>query len=489
MTQLSQRVRELVRAGFPAIGIRSYESDEVLRELVELATSEAWECRLWDIEQGVRSPGAAGTGDGLDPLSAIRTGATDGATGTQLLVLENLHRFLDSPEVVQALLAATRIGKQSGRHLVFVSPEFRLPPELSRNVTLIDHGLPDRTQLETIARETATEPGEIPEGLDLERLLDAAAGLTRAEAENAFALSLVRHRRLEAEAIWSVKSQALANAGGLRLRESTSDFSAIGGLVHLKEFCREALTRRSRALPRGVLLLGVPGSGKSAFARALGRETRRPVLELDIGGLMGSLVGQTEQRLREALAIVDAMAPAILFVDELEKGLSGAGSSSDGGVTGRLLGTLLTWLNDHTTDVFAIATANDITRLPPEFTRAERFDAVFFLDLPERSEKDAIWAIHRATFEISDSEQQPDDHGWTGAEIRACCRLAALLGRPLTETAASIVPIARGAEDAIERLRQWADGRCLAASSRGIYRRESAPRRRMRRPSLEPGSN
>ncbi len=486
---LSLRVRELVRAGFPAIGIRSYEPDEALRELVELAHRESWECRLWDIEQGLRSPGATGTGDGTDPLTAIRSEAAAGHAGTRLIVLENLHRYLDSPEIVQALLGTSREGKRSGRHLVLISPDFRLPPELSRVVTLIDHGLPDRAQLEAIAVETATEPGELPDGPERERILDAAAGLTRAEAENAFALSLVRHRRLEAEAVRSVKAQALNGTCGLQLLQGTTDFGAIGGLASLKSFCREALTRRSRALPRGVLLLGVPGSGKSAFARALGRETDRPVLQLDLGGLMGSLVGQTEQRLREALAIADAMAPAILFVDELEKGLGGSGSASDGGVTGRLLGGLLTWLNDHETDVFAIATANDIAKLPPEFARAERFDGVFFLDLPQREEKDAIWAIHRTAFDIGPDQPQPDDTGWTGAEIRACCRLAALLGQPLLETAESIVPIAHGAEDSIERLRAWADGRCLAASERGIYRRTVAPRRRLRRGALEPGTN
>src|SRR5262249_37662277 len=150
--------------------------------------------------------------------------------------------------------------------------------------------------------------------------------------------------------------------------------------------------------PRGVLLLGVPGSGKSCFAKGLGNETGRPTLILDIGALYGSLVGATEANIRQALRIADAMAPAILFCDELEKGLSGVGGQGDSGVSTRLFGTILSWLSDHESDVFFIGAANDISRLPPEFTRAERLDAVFFLDLPQVNEKDLIWQMHRKQF-------------------------------------------------------------------------------------------
>src|SRR5262249_12397849 len=159
----------------------------------------------------------------------------------------------------------------------------------------------------------------------------------------------------------------------------------LGGLEALKAFCARALRpgRRGDVRARGVLLLGPPGSGKSALARALGNETGRPTLALDVGALMGSLVGATEANVRQALRVVDAMAPAVLFLDEVEKALAGAGGGqSDGGVSARLLAALLGWLNDRASDVFTVCTANDISRLPPEFSRAERFDATFFLDLP-----------------------------------------------------------------------------------------------------------
>ncbi len=145
---------------------------------------------------------------------------------------------------------------------------------------------------------------------------------------------------------------------------------------------------------------------------------------------MGSLVGQTEANIRQALQAADAMAPAILFIDEIEKGLAGAasGGRGDSGVSSRLFGTMLTWLNDHGSDVFTIATCNNIKQLPPEFSRAERFDAIMFLDLPGPAERESIWAICRSEYAIDDADPAPKDEGWTGAEIKACCRLSVLLG-------------------------------------------------------------
>ena len=290
-------------------------------------------------------------------------------------------------------------------------------------------------------------------------MLDAAAGLTRMEAENAFSLSLVRQQRITADTVWELKCQTLKKSGLLSLHRGSESFDSLGGLTALKAFCKRSLLQSGRSnpnkRPRGVLLLGVPGTGKSAFAKALGQETNRPTLVLDIGALMGSLVGQTEQNIRQALQIADAMAPCILFCDEIEKALSGVASSgqTDSGVSARMFGTLLSWMNDHTSDVYLIATCNDISKLPPEFSRAERFDAVVFLDLPGRDEKQAIWDMYLDMFEQDRSQRLPDDANWTGAEVRACCRLGALLDIPLMAAAQHVVPVAVTAAESVERLR------------------------------------
>ena len=239
------------------------------------------------------------------------------------------------------------------------------------------------TQLSEIASGIATEEGELPTGPELERLLDAAGGLTRYEAENAFSLALVRHGRLLPDPLWELKSQTLKANGLLSLYRGGETFDDLGGLEALKAFCLRALRTSSsegiRPHARGVMLLGVPGTGKSAFAKALGNETGRPTLSLDVGSLLGSLVGQTEARTSQALRVVDAMAPCALFIDEIEKALAGGSGATDSGVSARMLGKLLSWLNDHTSDVFVICTANDVSRLPSELMRAERFDAIYFL--------------------------------------------------------------------------------------------------------------
>jgi SpoVK/Ycf46/Vps4 family AAA+-type ATPase len=243
-----------------------------------------------------------------------------------------------------------------------------------------------------------------------------------------------------------------------------------------------------------VLLLSPPGCGKSQFCKALGNETGRPTLVLDVGSLLGSLVGQTEANIRQALQIIDAMAPAVCFLDECEKAFSGVAASgqTDSGVSARLLGTFLSWLNDHESDVFVVATANDISKLPPEFSRAERFDGVFFLDLPGADQRPAIWRIYLEQYELEPTQPLPADESWTGAEIKSCCRLAALLDLPLMAAAQNIVPVARTSAEAVNKLRQWAAGRCLHADRPGIYTADSAAtpgRRRVSRGTVDPRNN
>jgi hypothetical protein len=252
----------------------------------------------------------------------------------------------------------------------------QVPAELERQLVVVEHELPGRDQLERIARGVAVERGELPEGDGLAAVLDAACGLTRMEAENAFALSLVRHGRLAAEVLWELKGGMLRKSGLLTLHRGGETFDDLGGLEALKAFCSRALRpgRSGGVTARGILLLGPPGSGKSAFCKALGAETGRPTLILDVGSLLGSLVGQSEANIRQALRLVDAMAPCVVMIDEVEKALAGVAASgqSDSGVSARMFGTFLSWLNDHDSDAFVVCTANDVSKLPPEFSRAER---------------------------------------------------------------------------------------------------------------------
>lgn len=492
---LTQRLAEYVRACFTGLWLESHEHDDALRDIAQLCAREKWKLATWNVATGLNVDGATLESGGGDPLAAIRAlNALGGDDSAALLVLVNLHRFLGSAEIVQALAQQIIAGKQNRTFVVILSPVVQIPVELEKLFAVIEHELPDRDQLQEIAGGIATDDGELPKGRDLETVLDAASGLTRYEAENAFSLSLVRHRKLQPDAIWELKCQMLKKSGLLSLHRGDEKFADLGGLEALKAFCLRAMQRRSsdpKHRPRGVLLLSPPGCGKSQFSKALGNETGRPTLVLDVGSLMGSLVGQSEERTRQALRIVDAMAPCVLYVDEIDKALAGVAGSgqTDSGVSARIFGALLTWMNDHVSDVMVTATCNDISKLPPEFSRAERFDGVFFVDLPTTEQRQAIWAIYMEAFDLDTKQKLPADENWTGAEIKACCRLAALLDLPLTAAAHNVVPVAVTAAESVEKLRGWASGRCLSADQVGIYRRDHAGSKSRRQVRANPRNN
>ncbi|MCA9095282.1 MAG: AAA family ATPase [Planctomycetaceae bacterium] len=480
MPTLTHQLTEYVHACFTGIWLQTSEPQEALREIVSLSHSRQWRCAAWNIDKGLTV--AADPDQDIptlqadDPLTVLRQlpRLTEGAE-TTLMLLENFHRFLGSIEIVQALIQQLQQGKHQRTFVVILAPLVKLPLELEKLFVVLDHPLPTRDQLLDIATQLVTTPEELPQGIEQTALLDAAAGLTRQEAENAFSLSLIRHGRLLPATLWELKSAWLKQSGLLTLHRGNESFASLGGLSAVKDFCRRALRRQDQGHeklhPKGILLLGVPGTGKSALAKALGHETSRPTLILDVGALFGSLVGQTEENIRRALQLAEAMAPCILFLDEIDKGFRGSGdaASGDSGVGARLFGTFLSWLNDHTSDVFVIATCNNLAALPPEFARAERFDGIFFLDLPTSPERQEIWELSLAQYGLSAKQQRPIDTHWTGAEIKACCRLAALLELPLLDAAKLIVPIATTAAESISTLRNWAQGRCLSAHQTGLY--------------------
>jgi hypothetical protein len=484
---LSERFTEIVRAGFAGVYVVTHEPEEAIATLSKQASQHAWTFAVWDVDAGLQCAGSPATA--VDPLAAVRAaGAMAKPEQTAVLVLRNFHRFLSGVDVVQAVERQLARGKAEGVVLVALAPVVQLPVELERSFLVLDHELPSADELRAIAEGLDNRVGAAT-GDAMDRLVDAASGLTRTEAENAFALSLVRKDGFDPEIVWEIKAQTLAKGGAVQLHRGGDAFRNLGGLDGLKNFCHRLLSQRltKPERPKGILLLGVPGTGKSALAKALGNETGRPTLSLDVGALMGSLVGQTEQNVRRALKTIDAMAPCVCFVDEIEKGLAGAqGSQGDSGVAARLFGTLLTWLSDHESDVFFVATSNDVSRLPPEFARAERFDALFFLDLPGRQQKDDVWNMYGVAFGV-DVTKKPDDDRWTPAEIRACCRLASLLDVAVTDAAKHIVPVASTGAESVAKLRQWASGRCLDAETGELFRAQSTAQRRRMPP--DPSNN
>lgn len=270
---LTQRLGEYVDAAFTGIWIQSSEHPDAIAEIGRLCQERSWSLATWDVDCGLQIAGQAAAGATTDPIAAIKSiAALASSNSSALLVLPNFHRFLQSAEIVQAVSHQIQIGKANRSFLVVLSPLVQIPVELEKQFVVLHHDLPDRQQLQAIAGGIATEPGEMPEGVELDRLLDAASGLTRFEAEGAFSLSLVRHQCLVPEAVWELKEGMLKKSGLLTLHRGGERFEDLGGLEALKQFCVKALAPGATgsvrtARPRGVLLLGVPGTGKSAFAK------------------------------------------------------------------------------------------------------------------------------------------------------------------------------------------------------------------------------
>jgi hypothetical protein len=469
-TQLQTDAGRLIRAAFPAFNVTSPEPEEAERELAALCAREKWLYARWTMATGltVHPPGEEPRAlpdinetDAINALPAMMRDFPD--TERALASFRHvLPLAMTDPTLRSAIEHAAERGKTAGYTLAFVGTSATVHPEIQRHVTALRHDLPSVAELEAIATQT-DDPDNPADPATIASVAAAARGLTRAEAENAFALALVTEGRLSRDPITSLKRDSIERGGLLKIARTTERFQDLGGLDALKDFTRDCiLTNHPGAKPRGTLLLGVPGTGKSSFARALGNETQRPVIRLDVGALMGSLVGQTEEQTRRALDTIEAVGECILFIDEVEKALSGAGGGGehDSGVGSRLLGTLLTWLAEHTAPVYTVATSNDIRHLHEALFRAGRFDAIFFLDYPSPAQKEAIWQLYLERYGLTDAKR-PDDTAWTGAEIESACKLAAMTGRPLDRAARLVVPVAQTAREKIEALRQWADGRAL----------------------------
>src|SRR5256885_12875842 len=359
-----------------------------------------------------------------------------------IFIFKDFHPFLAKANyaVIRKLKEIALHLKNSHKTIVLVSPLMEIPAELEKEITVLNYPLPSREDLDELLERIIEEVKTFKQvTLDLdetsrERLLQAALGLTLGEAENVFAKILVKHERLDGDDVNEVlaeKQQIIRKSGLLEYYAATENFAHVGGLAVLKDWLNKravAFTREARAFglpaPKGILMLGVQGCGKSLCAKAVSNQWQLPLLRFDMGRMFNSLVGSSEENVRKAIAVAESVAPAILWVDEIDKAFAGVHGSggSDGGTTARVFGTFLTWLSEKTTSVFVVATANDISQLPPELLRKGRLDEIFFVDLPAEEERIDIFRIHLARrgrrpedFDIDPLVEATKD--FSGAEI------------------------------------------------------------------------
>lgn len=479
------------RAGYA--GLFCCTTEEVRAEAEVKAAAEALGRPLhaWSLTTGFVDTTSGTVRNCPDPLAALE--AVEAIEGDCLVLLRDFAALLEDrdPVLVRKLRDTLRHAKASGKLLLLLGVWKPLPPELERELTRLDLALPGSDLLGELLDQLLTNTGVTPPPPEIrEAVIRAATGLTTMEAENAFALSLIESGTIQPSLVAREKAHALKSGGLLEVIETGASLDAIGGLENLKAWLiqrGEAFTERARVyglpVPKGMLVLGVPGTGKSLTAKATASVFGVPLLKLDAGRLFGGLVGQSEANVRSVIQTAEAISPCVLWIDEIEKGFGGtggSGGSTDGGTSSRVFGTMLNWLQDKTAPVFVVATANDVSKLPPEMLRKGRWDEFWFVDLPDTRERTAIWDLVIARYGREVTAYDPvvlarASELHTGAEIEAAF-VEALhrafaedrepgeldLGEVLNES----VPLAVSMSESVECLRQWARSRARHASAK-----------------------
>jgi ATP-dependent 26S proteasome regulatory subunit len=499
---LQSEIETLIRARYPILYIVSSEEMRVQETINAIAQRRQKKVFEWSLTVGMVPAGTSlqshkHRNDATkEPLAALDQVIAQ--VEPAIFIFNDFHPFLTRNHfaVIRKLKEIALHLKNSFKTIILVSPSLEIPAELEKEITVLNFPLPDREELGQLLDriiEDVSQFEQVKVDLDdagRERLLQAALGLTLGEAENVFAKIIVRDERLSAfdvNAVFAEKQQIIRKSGLLEYHATTESFSHVGGLSVLKDWLQKraaTFTEEARQFglpaPKGILILGVQGCGKSLCAKAVSTMWQQPLLRFDMGRMFGSLVGSSEENVRRAIAVAESVAPAILWVDEIDKAFAGSQSSgsSDGGTTARVFGTFLTWLSEKTAPVFVVATANDISQLPPELLRKGRLDEIFFVDLPSESEREEVFRIH-----LLKRQRSPEDFDlaalvqssaeFSGAEIEEAI-ISALYdafysGHELTTAhilaaLRETVPLAKTMDEQIGRLRGWAEGRARNAS-------------------------
>lgn len=495
-------VETLIRARYPILYVISSEELRVQQVVTDIARKRQKKLFEWSYSTGIVPAGTSiqsqknRTSATKEPLAALDHVIEQ--VEPAIFIFKDLHPFLTKGNyaVTRKLKEIALHLKNSFKTIILVSPMMEIPAELEKEITVLNHPLPTRDDLSTLLDQIIADVRQLKQvKIDLddagrERLLQAALGLTLGEAENVFAKIIVKSERLSGDGVSEVfaeKQQIIRKSGLLEYYATDESFNQVGGLAVLKDWLTKravAFSAEARdfglAAPKGILLLGVQGCGKSLCAKAVSNLWQLPLLRFDVGRMFGSYVGSSEENIRRAIAVAESIAPAILWVDEIDKAFAGSQSSgaSDGGTTARVFGTFLTWLSEKKAPVFVVATANDISQLPPELLRKGRLDEIFFVDLPKPEERMEVFRIHlgkrgRAAANFDLSHLALASENFSGAEIEEAINSALydafsagkeLNTEQILNAVTQTVPLAKTMDEHINALRQWAEGRARNAS-------------------------
>ncbi|HPY76236.1 MAG TPA: AAA family ATPase [Anaerohalosphaeraceae bacterium] len=508
----------LIRARYPLIYVVSWEEQRVIRQVNQIASQLNKKVFEWSVTMGLMPGGTSIQSQkqrdtaSQDPLVALDTVIDH--VEPALYVFKDFHPFLrgQNMSVVRRLREIAESLKNTFKTIVMISPMFQLQPELEKDLSIIDYNLPDESDFSKLLDRIVEEIKDNPKlkvsltEATRERLIHAMLGLTLSEAENVLAKTLVQNRSLDGdsvEVIHSEKKQIIRKSGLLEYYDTQENVESVGGLDLLKDWLNRralAFTDSARAFglpaPKGVLLLGVQGCGKSLMAKAISNMWKLPLLRFDVGRVFGSLVGSSEQNIRQAIRVAESVSPAILWLDEIDKAFRGSrssGASTDGGTSARVFGTFLTWMSEKTHPVFVVATANDVQALPPELLRKGRFDEIFFVDLPSTQERKEIFRVHLARRKLAANELSLEklalaSGGFSGAEIEEVVVSAMfnvfyekkkIATEDLLKSIEQTVPLSKTMSEDMDALRDWARGRARPATSPEIKKDPDSEKRKL----------
>lgn len=472
----------LLRARYPLIYIPTLEEERVEAAIAQAAKNLGDRAvYIWDFVDGYQgNPNDVGFGR-RNPLQALEFVEKVTQNAAAIFILRDFHRFLEDISVSRKLRNLSRLLKSQPKNIVILSPQVTVPPELTEVLTVMDFPLPNGADIKAeIQRLLAATAQSISEKV-LDELVRSAQGLSLERIRRVLARAIASHGAIQpedVELILEEKRQSIRQTQILEFYPATEKISDIGGLDNLKDWLLRrggAFTERARQYglphPRGLLLVGIQGTGKSLTAKAIAHHWHLPLLRLDVGRLFGGLVGESESRTRQMVQLAEALAPCILWIDEIDKAFSGIDSKGDAGTTSRVFGTFINWLAEKKSPVFVVATANNIQALPPEMLRKGRFDEIFFVGLPSQEERKAIFELHLSrlrphnlkSYDLERLAYETPD--FSGAEIEQTLIEAMHIGfsqnRDFTtddvlEAASQIIPLARTAQEQIKFLQDWA---------------------------------
>jgi ATP-dependent 26S proteasome regulatory subunit len=507
--QTFENIRDLIKANYPLIYAVTTEYNRSLSYIRDLSTKNGYKFQVWDcvtglqehkkVDKNIKLQEVAGCQDYIGLLDYIikTTDEKESQGEKEIFLIEDLHRYFDQVETFTRLRKLAEKLRFYDKHIILTGPFIKIPDELEKFVTVVNIPLPDRKDLEKNL-DYISKGEKIDDDLK-KYFIDSALGMTDMEAFLAFQLAKQKvglQTKEAAQIISMEKEQIIKKSGILDYYQVNQDLeSSLGGLDNLKDW----LTKREKSFqrkakdfglqePKGILLVGVPGCGKSLTAKCVAASWKQPLLKLDIGKVFQAEVGASENNIRQAIETAEAVAPCVLWIDEIEKGLNTGGGEKDGGTNSRVFSTILTWMQEKTKPVFVVATANNIQALPPELLRKGRFDEIFFVDLPTKKERENIFKIHldrtKRSSIVDFDEIVEKSKYFNGAEIEECVKEAMFIAydenpdvekitlRHLIEAIEPIIPLAMTMQQQINFLRQFGKSKRARPASKEFNEEE-----------------